>query len=118
MDAGLRARIDEGVNEYLHALGAAISADAKQGCPKDTGALASSIEFEVNGRTLRVGSNLSYAAAVEFGSRGHMIYGRPRLRFFWDRLDGWATFRHVNHPGTPAQPYLRPALFRQRGNIG
>lgn len=112
-----RAEIDAAVNRYLHALGAAIAADAAAGCPKDSGELAESIGYEVQGRTVRVGSDLRYAAAVEFGSRGHVIFGRPMLRFFWERAGAWVSFRRVNHPGTPAQPYLRPALFRQRGNI-
>lgn len=58
---------------------------AKRLCPVDTGNLRSSITWEMardaDGLVAMVGSNVEYAAAVEFGSR------------------------HA-----PAQPFLRPAL--------
>lgn len=78
--------IDGDVSDFLERLGVAIEADAKVACPVDTGRLRDSIEHEVNGRTLRVGTNVEYAVYVEEGTR------------YMD-----------------AEPFLRPALYRVRG---
>lgn len=78
--------IDSDVSDFLERLGVAIEADAKVACPVDTGRLRDSLEHEVNGRTLRVGTNVEYAVYQEEGTR----YMDP-------------------------QPFLRPALYRVRG---
>lgn len=83
--------------------------------PVDTGRLRSSIRadppriFSFRG-SLTVGSDLEYAAAINDGSRPHVI--RPRraqvLRF---RVGGQVVFaRVVNHPGTRGTHFLDKAL--------
>jgi HK97 gp10 family phage protein len=72
--------------ELLEHLGGEIEADAKVACPVDTGRLRDSIGHEVDGDTVRVTASAPYAAYVEEGTR-HMA----------------------------AEPYLRPALYRERG---
>lgn len=61
--------------------------------------------------TFQVGTNVEYAAVVEFGSDPHVI--RP------NDADGWLRFedggqvvyaKEVHHPGTAPQPFLEPAL--------
>lgn len=94
-EPGWEQRIDGDVTELLERLGTVIEADAKAGCPVDTGELRESIEHEVSDDTLRVGSNVSYAGYVE---EGHRIVA-------W----GHDTGRYA-----PPQAYLRPALYRQR----
>lgn len=83
--------------------------------PVDTGRLRASIRadppriFSLRG-SLTVGSDLEYAAAVNDGSRPHVI--RPRraqvLRF---RVGGQVVFaKVVNHPGTRGTHFLDKAL--------
>lgn len=83
--------------------------------PVDTGRLRASIRadppriFSLRG-SLTVGSDLEYAAAVNDGSRPHVI--RPRraqvLRF---RVGGQVVFaKIVNHPGTRGTHFLDKAL--------
>ncbi|WP_436759329.1 hypothetical protein [Streptosporangium sp. V21-05] len=58
-----------------------------------------------------------YGLFVEVGTRPHVI--RPKKPGGWLRWvgsDGKVRFtRKVNHPGTSAQPHLRPALEDLRG---
>lgn len=81
----------------------------------DTGALRQSITYVIDGTSAktmvaRVGSNLEYAAHVEFGTRAHVI--RPRnkkaLSFKIGSKKIIATL--VYHPGTDPVRYLRDAL--------
>lgn len=95
-EAGWEQHIDGDVSDFLERLGVEIEADATIGCPVDSGHLRDSIEHEVDGDTLRVGSNVAYAGYVE---EGHRIVA-------WGRDTGRMA---------PPQPYLRPALYRQRG---
>lgn len=88
-----------------------IEREAKQRAPVDTGnlraSIASVIEEIAGGYRAVIGSNVEYAADVEFGTGPHTITGNP-LRFTTGGEVVFAT--KVNHPGTPAQPYLGPAL--------
>lgn len=70
----------------LDHLGTEIAGDAAANAPVRTGALRDSIAHTVDGDTVRIGSDLDYAGFVEEGTR----YMR-------------------------AEPYLRPALYRERG---
>jgi hypothetical protein len=101
---------------------------AKETVPRKTGNL---------GRTIRLGTvtenaasiiaggqgGVGYARYVEFGTRAHVIVPRTRKVLAWGgdrRLSGslrsgakatnFAT--RVNHPGTQAKPFLRPAAER------
>ena len=109
-----RANIDAAITDYLERLASAIEADAKAACPVKTGKLAGSIEHEVVGQVARIGSNVSYAAVVEMGSGPHIIRATT-AKVLANRETGQVFGPVVHHPGTPAQPYLRPALLRQRG---
>lgn len=82
---GWEQRLDGDVSDLLEQLGVDIEASATAACPVDTGHLRDSLEHEVDGDTLRVGTNVDYAAYVEEGTR-HMA----------------------------PQPYLRPALYQVR----
>lgn len=109
-----RANIDAAITHLLERLAFEIEADAKAACPVKTGRLAASIEHEVNGQVARIGSNVPYAGIVELGSGPHIIRA-VRARVLANRETGEIFGPVVHHPGTPAQPYLRPALLRTRG---
>jgi hypothetical protein len=61
-----------------------------------------------------------HALPTEFGGAPHIIEGNPGLRFYWEEAGRmWIPASDfygqpglvdvINHPGNPAQPYLRPA---------
>lgn len=64
-----------------------------------------------------VGTNVEYASYVEFGTGPHPITPDDAdvLHFEDDGEEVFAT--RVMHPGTPAQPFLRPAMRRTRSNL-
>lgn len=87
---------------------------AQRLCPVDTGALASTIEGEasptsMDSRLSAGNRQVDYAAVVELGGAPHRIvsHGPWPLR---NKETGQVFGRAVNHPGTPAQPYLRPGV--------
>lgn len=99
---------------------------AKQMAPVKFGRLRQSITVTTKDLTGEVAVNVEYAGAVEFGSKPHII--RPRrkkaLAFkpgagfrFWDE-GGRVVVKYVKHPGTKAQPFLRPAMDKIAGKIG
>lgn len=62
----------------------------------------------------------AHALPQEFGGAPHVIQGNPSLSFYWENEGRWwipaEAYYHmpglvdmINHPGNPAQPYLRPA---------
>jgi hypothetical protein len=77
-----------------------MAADAKRLAPVDTGELVLSVHADHAAGQLV--ADADHAAAVEMGARPHDIpnaFGR-----------GFT----AQHPGTKAQPYLRPAAYRSR----
>lgn len=111
--------------KFLGQIGLRAVAIAKEKVPRKTGNL---------GRTIRLGTvtdsdaqiiaggqgGVGYAQIVEYGSRPHVIVPRTKKALAWGgarRLSGSlrsgsaATIfaRRVNHPGTKAKPFLRPA---------
>jgi hypothetical protein len=84
-------------------------------CPVDTGDLQSTIVGEAPpdrmvGRLSAGSVTVDYAAVVEVGGRPHIIrsHGPWPLR---NRETGQVFGQVVHHPGTPAQPYLRPGVM-------
>lgn len=105
--------IDGDIKMFLGRLGEQISANAKVLCPDDTGRLSHSIDHEVSGHTLRVGTNVDYALYVELGTKPHVIRPKTKKALYWEGAGH--PVPEVHHPGTRAQPYLRPALYKARG---
>ena len=98
-----------------------VAGSAKRNAPSNFGKLRQAIVPKVKGLTGEVAVNVDYAGAVEFGTKPHVI--RPRwkkaLAFkpgagfrFWDE-SGRVVVKRVKHPGTKAQPYLRPAVEQE-----
>jgi hypothetical protein len=103
-------------------------AEAKRLVPRKTGHLGRSIlPGRVSDDSAIIEARTPYAAAVEFGTKRHVIVPKRASVLAWPaseggrRLSGRARTRagkptgptifaaRVNHPGTKAQPYLIPA---------
>jgi hypothetical protein len=111
-NAALEAHLKPAINDLMDQLGAMVEEDAKAFAPKKTGRLAATIRREVNDGVLRVGSDLDRALWMEEGTRPHVIRPKNAKALFWPGAEHpWAL---VNHPGTMAQPFLRPALWIKR----
>lgn len=80
----------------------------------DTGRLRSSVVRQEYGRFNRtVGTNVEYAAGLEFGTAPHVI--RPKNGKALKTPYGY--FKKVNHPGNRAKPFLFPAAEAERQNF-
>lgn len=99
-----------------------VQRDARKLCPVDTGRLRSSIVPEVRQQTGVVigvvGSNVTYAAAMEFGTRPHW----PPLDALepWARRHGMSAFlvaRAIARRGIKGRRYLRGALEQNAKRI-
>jgi HK97 gp10 family phage protein len=101
--------------------------EAHRRVPVDTARLKSSINREVtqtsNEVVVKVGSGVAgepvkYAMHVEFGTGPRLILPVNKKALWWPGARHPVAY--VNHPGTRAKPYLRPALaemVRQSGRI-
>jgi len=102
------------VDSAIHDVTEDIADDMRHGVPVDTGELHDSIETKFPRPGVgRVEVGTDHWAPTEYGSRPHVIesHGPWPLR---NRETGEVFGRIVNHPGTPAQPFMRPAVYRQR----
>lgn len=93
--------------------------DPETGAPHSSGHLRSSIEGRVIAAGTDswagiVGTGVSYARFVEFGTKPHVIRVRNK-RVLANVRTGDVFGTVVNHPGTTAQPFLRPALDDLKG---
>lgn len=118
MDPAGFARIEAASIPAISHLVTEIAADMRATVAVDTGDLLASIEEEHPttkpvGRVHVGGENADYWATVEYGSAPHEIRstGPWPLR---NRETGQVFGPRVWHPGTPAQPFARPAVYRQR----
>ncbi|WNI15573.1 HK97 gp10 family phage protein [Actinacidiphila sp. ITFR-21] len=102
----------EDVRRAIVQTGVDVQNDARQRCPVDTGRLRSSIVHRTDGSGrvtgVVVGTNVSYAADVEYGTAPHVIVPVNKKALYWPGASHPVS--RVNHPGTRAQPFMRPAL--------
>lgn len=110
--AAIRHRVERAHDNVVDA----VERDAFRYAAKRTGRMASSItRKDVRRLVSRIsvgGEGIEYWPTVEYGSHPHVIRPRKKLALHW------ATAPHpmqrVNHPGTPAQPFMRRALYKRR----
>jgi hypothetical protein len=115
----------------MRQLGLAGVREAKFLVPRKTGNLGRNIRVgRVGASNVEIVATTNYAAAVELGTRPHVITPRARkaLRFAVGvnrRLSGSPRkgapvifAKRVNHPGTKAHPYLVPGLRKAAEGIG
>jgi HK97 gp10 family phage protein len=102
----------------LRAGAAVFLSEVKQNIPVDSGALRSTARISSRNTpqgpqvSVKVGGKVKgvdawYAHLVEFGTRPHVIKPKQQggaLQF------GGITTRSVQHPGTRARPFMRPAV--------
>ena len=84
----------------------------------DTGQLASSIGYDLDGDGLgyEAGPTADHGGYVEFGTTPHEIRAHGRaLR--WTGPGGVHFARRVWHPGTSPQPYMIPSFERHLGDV-
>lgn len=81
--------VEAAIEQFLETAVLLVQGDAINRCPVDTGTLRASIATEVKDKTATVGTNVHYAAYVE--------YGTVKMK---------------------AQPYLRPALDENKDELG
>lgn len=91
----------------------AVERDASRRVPLDTGELRESIWSWSEGLHGRVLVGTDHWQPTEYGSGPHIIvsHGNYPLR---NRETGQVFGRVVHHPGTPEQPFMRPAAYRRR----
>lgn len=99
--------IDAIQRDLRHWLAEAVQKDAVRYAPVDTSYLKTHIEIQDDARRVvatgaGIPPNKDAPAYVEFGTRAHDI----------PNAFGWGIT--VRHPGTEAQPFLRPAAYRRR----
>ena len=65
----VRKAFAEQLNLGLEVIGATAEGYAKKDCPVDTGRLRNSITHQAEGNNAYIGSNVEYAAVVEFNAK-------------------------------------------------
>jgi HK97 gp10 family phage protein len=86
--------------------------------PVDTGKLRQSIAVRVMTDRVVIGPDTHYALYVEFGTGPHVILAKPGKVLAF-KMNGQSVFvKKVNHPGTKAQPYVRPAFESWADTLG
>lgn len=105
-------RQSDDVRRAIVATGVDVQNEARRRCPVDTGRLRSSVVHRVDSTArmtdVAVGTNVDYAADVEGGTPPHVILPVNGKALYWPGAAH--PVAKVNHPGTPAQPFMRPAL--------
>ena len=85
--------------------------DAKIFAPVDTGFLRNNIHLDKKSDTYYIlRSSANYSAHVEFGTKPHIIIPVNKKALHWKKGEEDIFAKKVNHPGTNAQPFMRPAF--------
>jgi HK97 gp10 family phage protein len=102
--------------------GLKIESAAKDKAPVDTGRLRAAIDTKISngGFTYEVYPTVTYAAALEFGTRAH--FPPPAALAGWARRHGmsgkeYLIARAVSRKGTKKQPFLFPAYEAEKDNF-
>lgn len=113
------AMVTKNASANLHVVGQFVADEAQAIAPVDSGNLRDNITY----RVVREGKNYVcwvgvkrpafHAALVELGTSGHSMKpkdgdAQPNMT---DLADHFGKASNIQHPGTRAQPYLRPAVF-------
>lgn len=117
--AELQDDVTDAIDRAVETTAEQVERSAKQTVPVDTGNLRASIRtLQIASGTYQVGSNVDYADDVEYGTAPHVITPDDADALKFEGSDGQTVFAvRVEHPGTSAQPYLRPAVAEHRSDL-
>ena len=117
--AGDRAQLS--FDDILLTVANSLAADMQQRAPIKTGNLRGSIRVIVTMRgRLEIGPDVQiaeYAWDVEYGTKPHVIEAKPGKTLRFEAGGKVIYTKRVNHPGTAAQPYVRPAVEAFMGRL-
>lgn len=113
--------LDRNLKQGAHIAGAEIQSEARRMVPVDTGALRISIENSALAGALgvEVGPTQPYGKEIEFG-RPPGTYVSPAALKKWAAkrgLNPYAVSKSIQAKGSPAQPYLFPAVDSKEESI-
>lgn len=101
-------KLDDVNRVFLPSAGVIVTGEAKRLVPVDQGVLRGSLNYEVKSEIVEVGTNINYAAHVEYGHKTRSLIGPQKP----------AAFSITSGIGkVAAQPYLRPALDNNRNKL-
>ena len=121
----MNLKIKKALGEALEQSAMLVLAKAKEKAPfGKTGLLGNAIFMNVDKENLKasVYTNVSYAPCVEYMTKPHIIRPKNKKALAWGKNIGrlpngdnmkevvLRKGQEVHHPGTQAQPYMRPAL--------
>jgi HK97 gp10 family phage protein len=90
--------------------------------PVDTGRLRTSLQIRVDTDRVIIGPNENiapYGGYVEFGTKPHTIVPKKPGGVLVFKMNGQTVYtKKVRHPGTKAQPYVRPAFEAWVDSLG
>ena len=112
--------IDEAIDKGTRTTALSIEKSAKGNAPVRDGELRADIKaLKMEMAIYSVGTSKKYGPSMEYGSKPHSITpnGPYPLKFFWEKKGRWVSTYKVDHPGTEAQPFLRPALNKHRSDL-
>lgn len=87
-----------------------LKADMESRVPVRTGKLKQSIQIRVKTHEIVIGPDTEYDAFVELGTQPHVIKAKTKKALAFKMGGRTVIVRSVKHPGTKAQPYVRPAF--------
>jgi hypothetical protein len=106
---GWRQRFQEEVDDFIdRKIARAVEEEMLRLCPVRTGRLKSTIRRKRN-RIWVGGRNADYWWALEYGTKPHIIRPKEKKALWWPGAEHPVLL--VRHPGTPARPFIRPALY-------
>lgn len=96
-----------------------ILAEMEARVPVDSGDLRRSLRIKIEGDRIIIGPDTPYASYVEFGTKPHQIKPKKPGGVLVFNAGGQKVYaRVVNHPGTKAQPFVRPAFDAWAKSLG
>lgn len=109
-EAGI-VRVRALLRRYVRTVTNDVADTARRLVPVDSGDLRASITAYPEEGRITVGTD--HWAATEYGSRPHIIRSHGPYSLH-SRETGEYFGPIVHHPGTPSQPFMRPALNQRR----
>jgi HK97 gp10 family phage protein len=99
-----------------------ILAEMESRVPVDTGRLRTSLRIQVDPNRVTIGpdENIApYGGYVEFGTKPHDIRPKTPGGVLVFKMNGRTVYtKKVRHPGTKAQPFVRPAFEAWVDSLG